>query len=100
MGQNGQGSMSTDLFYNVKSAEEPLVARILNLLGSEDGSLKFISPASKCHLATLIDDARSKGVAVMRSASNLLSSDDLALPLTVIENLDPTLDFCHLGSLD
>jgi acyl-CoA reductase-like NAD-dependent aldehyde dehydrogenase len=86
--------MSTDLVYVVKPVAEILVGKILRLLKSEDRPHKVISAASRLRLTRLVDDAQSKG-AVIHQASNPLSSDALSFPATVIENLDPSMDFYH-----
>ncbi|RSL48540.1 hypothetical protein CEP54_012888 [Fusarium duplospermum] len=92
----GQICMSTDLVVVVQDVAEDFKAKLRQLLADRDGeSFQLVGSKSIARTRALVADAEAKGA---KSISSTETLDVKAVPVTILEDIDPSMDFFRTES--
>ncbi|KAJ4197086.1 hypothetical protein NW767_009331 [Fusarium falciforme] len=92
----GQICMSTDLAVVVQDVAEDFKAKLRQLLADRAGeSFQLVGPKGASRTRALVADAEAKG-AKFRSSTQ--TPDTKTVPVTILEDIDPSMDFFRVES--
>ncbi|RSL38201.1 hypothetical protein CEP53_015078, partial [Fusarium sp. AF-6] len=92
----GQICMSTDLAVVVQDVAENFKAKLRQILADRAGeSFQLVGPKSTARTRALVADAEAKGA---KPRSSTQTSDTKTVPITIIEDVDPSMDFFRTES--
>ncbi|RTE73560.1 hypothetical protein BHE90_012022 [Fusarium euwallaceae] len=92
----GQICMSTDLAVVVQDVAENFKAKLRQLLADRAGeSFQLVGPKSTARTRALVADAEAKGA---KPRSSTQTPDTKTVPVTILEDVDPSMDFFRMES--